>query len=52
MAINNIDNEVAEGTQSSVGVRDKDPPLENIQPVVETMVRNKTSPFDFLILHT
>ena len=65
MAINNIDisaNEVADGTQSSVGVRDKDAiiqkksngieTLENIRPVVETMVRNKTSPFDFLILHT
>ena len=65
MAINNIDisaNEVADGTQSSVGVRAKDAiiqkepngieTLENIRPVVETMVRNKTSPFDFLILHT
>ena len=62
MAINNIDNEVADKTQSSVGVRDKDAinqkepngieTLENIRPVVETMVRNKTSPFDFLILHT
>ena len=48
MAINNIDNEVAEGTQSSVGVRDKDAiiqkeptgieTLENIRPVMETMV--------------
>ena len=66
MAINNIDisaNEVADGTQSSVGVRAKDAiiqkepngieTLENIQPVMETLViRNKTSPFDFLILHT
>ena len=66
MAINNIDisaNEVAEGTQSSVGVRAKDAiiqkepngieTLENIRPPMETLViRNKTSPFDFLILHT
>ena len=66
MAINNIDisaNEVADGTQSSVGVRAKDAiiqkepngieTLENIRPVMETLViRNKTSPFDFLILHT
>ena len=66
MAINNIDisaNEVADGTQSSVGVRAKDAiiqkepngieTLENIRPAMETLViRNKTSPFDFLILHT
>ena len=66
MAINNIDisaNEMADGTQSSIGVRAKDAiihkepngieTLENIRPVMETLViRNKTSPFDFLILHT
>ena len=58
MAINNIDisaNEVANGTRSIVGVQKKPngtETLENIVPVMETMVRNKTSPFDFLILHT
>ena len=68
MAINNIDinanDQVVDGTQSSVGVRARDKDaiiqkkpngietLENIRPVMETMVRNKTSPFDFLILPT
>ena len=53
---------MADGTQSSVGVGDKDvilqkkpkglETLENV-PVMRTVVCNKTSTFDFfLILHT
>lgn len=60
MAINNIDisanDQVVDGTQSSVGVRARDKDaiiqkkhngIETSEPVMETMVRSKTSPFDF-----
>ena len=59
MAIDISANEVAgEGNQSSVGVRDKDAiiqknkGLETLEkvPVMQTVVSNKTSTFDFFFL--